>query len=127
MLKRSSASVLAAIGLLAPAGFGGPRSASDVATIRVDRERGDVVISGVYEGERNGPLTYELTVQRDGPAGTTATRQAGALERRAARPMTTGFVRINVRDQDRLAVRLVVREGDVVVAEASREGTVPNI
>lgn len=126
-MGRPRASVLAAIGLFAPAGFGGFTAGADVAAIRVQRDPDGVVVTGVYEGGGAGPLAYELTVRREGAAGTSATRQSGLFENEPGRAVTVGFVRVNARLGDRVALRLVVRRGEEVVAEAHREGTLPDV
>ena len=127
MRKHPTPSVLAAIGLLAPVGFGEAPMSANVAAIRVEHEPGGIVVSGVYEGDRVGALTYELTVLREGATGTTTTRQGGGLESRPGYAAALGFVRVNARVGDRVTVRLVVRRGEYPVAEASREGILPNL
>ena len=99
---------------------GAPTSDSVRAEVLLDREPGAVVIRGAFVNEEgpSGALSYRLVVEKQGQSGTSKNRQGGRFETAPGRTDTLSTVRLGVRPEDRVEVRLAILDGDRAVAEA---------
>lgn len=91
---------------------------STIALIQTERSGDRLRVQGVFisEGKRvderdasSHTLSYELSVRRDGAAGTTRTSQAGTFETAPGQADTLSTTQVNVQSGDMIDLHLVVR------------------
>jgi Thin aggregative fimbriae synthesis protein len=66
-------------------------------------------------------LSYELSAQKKGAAGTSSTRQAGTQTVKCCEPASLATLRLNVAPEDACTLSLTIRVEDRVVARVERE------
>jgi len=94
-------------------------------TIELRRNGSTLRIRALFTGGPELPdaLAYELSVRRNGAAGTTQTTQSGAFSVTPGRPDTLSTVTVNVQTGDRLRIHVRVRAGTRPVDTAHLERT----
>ena len=118
------------LGGTAGSGFSSAGSlASDSTRARIDTQRvGDRLrVRGLFVnmGGPTGPLTYELSVRREGRAGTTRSSQSGSFRTVPGQIDTLSTTQVNVQSGDRIDLRLVVRRDETPVGRARIRRTIP--
>ncbi|WP_103027967.1 curli-like amyloid fiber formation chaperone CsgH [Salinibacter altiplanensis] len=126
------AALFSALLLLGSAGTASSSSspdASDSTRARIDTQRvGDRLrVRGLFVnmGGPTGPLTYELSVRREGMAGTTRSSQSGSFRTAPGQTDTLSTTQVNVQSGDRIDLRLVVRRDDTPLDRARIRRTMP--
>ena len=103
--------------------------ASDSTRARIDTQRvGDRLrVQGLFVNADGptGPLTYELSVHREGMAGTTRSTQSGSFRTAPGQTDTLSTTQVNVQSGDRIDLRLVVHRGDTPLGRARIRRTMP--
>lgn len=132
LLHSGPAALVGVLLLLGGAGSSSPPSApvaSDSTHARIDTQRVDdqLHIRGLFVNADGptGALTYELSVRRNGPAGTARTRQSGTFRTAPGQTDTLSTTQVSVQPGARIHLRLRVRRDDVPVDQARLRHTMP--
>ena len=104
-------------------------AASDSTHARIDTQRvGDQLrIRGLFVNADGptGALTYELSVRRDGAAGTARTTQSGTFRTAPGQTDTLSTTQVSVQPGARIDLRLRVRRDGTPVGQARLRHTMP--
>jgi Thin aggregative fimbriae synthesis protein len=97
------------------------RAADLEAWIDMEVRDGMLLATPKVKVQSTQTLSYELSAQKKGPAGTSSTRQAGTKTVACCEPVPLATLRLNVVPADACSLSLVVRVDDVVVARVEEE------